>query len=95
MRTDQPEPAVGGSVVSDEWMMPEDDGWELPEESDPEANLPGYLKTPPHVGRAIGILAEKTGKSLEEVAAACERDNFMSAQEAMAFGLIDKVIANH
>ena len=41
------------------------------------------------------ILAEKTGKSLEEVAAACERDNFMSAQEAMAFGLIDKVIANH
>lgn len=56
MRTDQPEPAVGGSVVSDEWMMPEDDGWELPEESDPEANLPGYLKTPPHVGRAIGIV---------------------------------------
>ena len=41
------------------------------------------------------ILAEKTGKSLEEVAAACERDNFMSAQEAMAFGQIDKVIANH
>ena len=41
------------------------------------------------------ILAEHTGKSLEEVTAACERDNFMSAQEALAFGLIDKVINKH
>ena len=38
------------------------------------------------------ILAENTGKSLEEVTAACERDNFMSAEEAREFGLIDKVI---
>ena len=38
------------------------------------------------------ILAENTGKPYEEVAAACERDNFMSAEEAQAFGLIDKVI---
>ena len=41
------------------------------------------------------ILAANTGKSLEEVTAACERDNFMSAQEAVEFGIIDKVIANH
>ncbi|MBQ6205694.1 MAG: ATP-dependent Clp protease proteolytic subunit, partial [Oscillospiraceae bacterium] len=40
------------------------------------------------------ILADNTGKSLEEVTAACERDNFMSAEEAMQFGLIDKIIAN-
>ena len=38
------------------------------------------------------IMAENTGKSLEEVTAACERDNFMSAEEAKEFGLIDKVI---
>ncbi len=38
------------------------------------------------------ILSERTGKSYEEVAAACERDNFMSAEEAQAFGLIDKII---
>ncbi len=38
------------------------------------------------------ILAENTGKPYEEIAAACERDNFMSAEEAQAFGLIDKVI---
>ena len=40
------------------------------------------------------ILAENTGKSLEEVTEACERDNFMSAEEAMEFGLIDKIIAS-
>ena len=38
------------------------------------------------------ILADNTGKSVEEVTAACERDNFMSAEEAKDFGLIDKVI---
>ena len=38
------------------------------------------------------ILADNTGKSVEEVTAACERDNFMSAEEAQSFGLIDKVI---
>ncbi len=38
------------------------------------------------------ILADRTGKSLEEVTAACERDNFMAAEEAREFGLIDKVI---
>jgi len=38
------------------------------------------------------ILAENTGKSEEEIRAASERDNFMSAEEAKNFGLIDKVI---
>ena len=41
------------------------------------------------------IMAENTGRSIEEVTAACERDNFMSAEEAKEFGLIDKVIYNH
>ena len=38
------------------------------------------------------ILAENTGKPVEVVTADCERDNFMTAQEAMEYGLIDKVI---
>ena len=38
------------------------------------------------------ILAENTGKSIEEVAAATERDNYMTAEEALDFGLIDKII---
>ena len=41
------------------------------------------------------IMAENTGKSVEEVTAACERDNFMSSEEAMAFGLIDRVLERH
>ena len=38
------------------------------------------------------ILADNTGKPLEVVTADCERDNFMSAEEAAEYGLIDKVI---
>ena len=42
--------------------------------------------------RLDAILAENTGKSVEEIAYATERDNYMSAKEAMDFGLIDKVL---
>ena len=38
------------------------------------------------------ILAENTGKSVEEVRDASERDNYMTAEEAKEFGLIDNVI---
>ena len=38
------------------------------------------------------ILAENTGRSIEEVTAACERDNFMSSEEAVAYGIVDTVI---
>ena len=38
------------------------------------------------------IMAENTGRTIEEITAACERDNFMQAEEAKEFGLIDKVI---
>ena len=38
------------------------------------------------------ILSENTGKSIDEVAIATERDNYMTAIEAMDFGLIDKII---
>ena len=40
------------------------------------------------------ILAANTGKPIETIAADTERDNFMSADEALAYGLIDKVIAH-
>ena len=38
------------------------------------------------------ILAEKTGQPLETIAADTERDNYMTAEEAAAYGLIDKVV---
>ena len=41
------------------------------------------------------IMAENTGNSVEVVTEACERDNFMSAQEALEFGLIDRVLEHH
>ena len=41
------------------------------------------------------ILAEKTGKSVEEVTAACERDNFMTSDEAKEFGIVDRVLERH
>ena len=41
------------------------------------------------------ILAENCGKEYDIVAADTERDNWKSAEEAMAYGLIDKVIKNH
>lgn len=44
-------------------------------------------------GRLNGILAERTGKSAEQVAKDSERDNFMSAQHAKEYGLIDDVVS--
>lgn len=39
------------------------------------------------------ILAENTGKTAEKIEAATERDNYLSASQALEFGLIDKIIA--
>ncbi len=39
------------------------------------------------------ILAENTGRSIEEIARDTERDNFMTAQQALEYGLIDKIFA--
>ena len=43
----------------------------------------------------VRILSKNTGKPIEVVTADCERDNFMTAQEAMEYGLIDKVFDKH
>jgi ATP-dependent Clp protease protease subunit len=42
--------------------------------------------------RLNGILSKHTGKSIKEVDKACDRDNFMSAQDAKDFGLVDEVV---
>ena len=41
------------------------------------------------------ILADNCGKPYETVAADCERDHFMSAQEALEYGVIDQIITHH
>lgn len=40
------------------------------------------------------ILSEKTGQPIDKVAADTERDNFMTAQQALEYGIVDKVITN-
>ena len=47
------------------------------------------LKTREKLNR---ILAENTGKPIEQIALDTERDNYLTADEAMAYGLVDKVI---
>ncbi|AZP10776.1 ATP-dependent Clp endopeptidase proteolytic subunit ClpP [Undibacterium parvum] len=44
--------------------------------------------------RLNGILAEKTGQTIEQIAKDTERDNFMSAESAAEYGLIDKVLTH-
>lgn len=41
------------------------------------------------------ILAANTGQTVEKVTEDTERDNFMSAEEAIEYGLIDRIIVNH
>ena len=40
------------------------------------------------------ILSENTGRPLEEIVRDTERDNFMTAQQALDYGLIDKIITS-
>ncbi len=49
------------------------------------------LKTKENLNR---ILAENTGKPIEEIYRDTERDNYMTAQEAMEYGIVDKVITH-
>ena len=49
------------------------------------------LKTRERLNR---ILAENTGKSIDVIARDTERDNFMTAEEALEYGLIDSIIKN-
>ncbi len=44
--------------------------------------------------RLNGILAERTGQSVERIAKDTDRDNFMSAESAVEYGLIDKVLVS-
>ena len=45
--------------------------------------------------RLNNMYVEHTGQKLDKIEAAMERDNFMSAEEALKFGLIDEVVKNH
>jgi ATP-dependent Clp protease, protease subunit len=40
------------------------------------------------------ILSERTGQSLETIARDTDRDNFMSAEDALQYGIVDKVLTH-
>ncbi len=40
------------------------------------------------------ILAENTGKPIEQIEIDCERDNYMSAEEALEYGIVDKIVTH-
>ena len=57
--------------------------------SDIRIHAERYLKIRENLNK---ILAENTGKPLAQIEADCERDHFLTAEEAAEYGLIDKVI---
>ncbi len=59
--------------------------------TDIQIRADNLLKTKENLNR---ILAQNTGKDYETICRDTERDNFMTAQEALEYGLIDKVYSN-
>lgn len=45
--------------------------------------------------RLNGILAKHTGKTEKQIEKDADRDNYMTAEEAAAYGLVDKVLTHH
>ena len=60
--------------------------------SDIKIHAENILRTRDRLNR---ILAANTGRTVEELARDTERDNFMTAEEACAYGLVDKVLYNN
>jgi ATP-dependent Clp protease protease subunit len=42
--------------------------------------------------RLNSIISKHTGRSIEQVEKDCDRDNFMSSEEARSYGLVDEVV---
>ncbi|NLL63464.1 MAG: ATP-dependent Clp endopeptidase proteolytic subunit ClpP [Ruminococcaceae bacterium] len=78
------------SLPNSEIMIHQPSGGAKGQASDIKIVAENILKTRENLNR---ILAENTGKDIETIARDTERDNFMSAQEALEYGIIDKVIS--
>ena len=58
--------------------------------ADIEIHAKEILKTRERLNK---LYAEQTGKKIEEIEAAMDRDNYMDPEEALAFGLIDEIVS--
>ena len=75
-----------------EIMIHQPSGGAQGQATDIKINADHILKIRDNLNR---LLAENTGKPIETIAADTERDNWLSANEAKEYGLIDAVIENH
>ncbi len=72
-----------------EIMIHQPSGGSQGQATDIQIQAERILKMKKHLNE---ILASNTGKSVEEITKDCERDHFLTAEEAKEYGLIDKVI---
>lgn len=72
-----------------EIMIHQPSGGTRGQATDIEIHARNILKTRERLNR---ILAAQTGRDIEDVARDTERDNFMTAEEALQYGLIDRII---
>lgn len=77
------------SLPSSDIMIHQPSGGAKGQATDINIHAQHILKTKEKLNR---ILAEKTGQTYETVAADTERDNFMDAEQALKYGLIDKIL---
>ena len=77
------------ALPNSEIMIHQPSGGAQGQATDIEITANHILRTKANLNR---ILAENTGKPIEVIAADTERDNFMTAAEAMEYGIVDKVI---
>lgn len=79
------------ALPNSEVMIHQPSGGMQGQATDMEITTRHIIKTKERLNQ---ILAENTGKPYETIVRDTERDNFMSAQEALEYGLVDRVIAH-
>ena len=79
------------ALPNSEIMIHQPSGGAYGQASDVKIHAEHIIKTRKKLNE---ILAERTGKPVEVIAEATERDNFMSAEEALEFGLIDEIVTS-
>ncbi len=80
------------AVPNSEIMIHQPLGGAQGQATDVEIHAKHIMQTKERLNR---ILAERTGQTYRKIVADTERDNFMSAEAAKKYGLIDEIIANH
>ena len=80
------------ALPNSEIMIPQPSGGARGQATEIQIVAENILKTKKKLNE---ILAANTGRSYEEIARDTERDNYMTAQEAKEYGLIDEILAHH